>query len=112
MNQEQKEQRHHLQRMYGEVMSQSFRNLIALHRWYRVEKKRPLSPIEAENKQLLQEAVAKVLQSSDFANKAKLKAFSAWLATADISSGEDRILEDWWHEAKRKGEVRSSITYG
>jgi hypothetical protein len=112
VNQEQRAEKAHVQKLFGELMSQTFRNLIALHRWFRVEQKRQLTDEEQENKRLLQEAVAKVLQSSDPANKAKLKAFSAWLATADISSGENVILEDWHRDAKRKGEIRSPITYG
>ena len=112
MNQEQKAEKARLQLHFGELMSQTFRNLIALHRWFRVEKKRSLSPEEQENKRLLQEAVAKVLQASDPANKDKLKAFSGWLLNADISSGENVILEDWHREVKRRGEIASPITYG
>lgn len=115
MNAEQKAEKDRLQLLYGELMAQTFKNMIALHRWHRVEQRDgPLEPgsIQAKGKRLLQEAVAKVLQQSDPGNKAKLKAFSAWLASADLSSHDQLILEDWEREVKRRGEIRGSIVYG
>ena len=112
MNQEQKAEKVRLQTMFGELMWQTFANLIALHRWRRVEAVRRLRDSEEQNKRRLQEAVAKVLQQSDQGNKDRLKAFSAWLLNADITSSEDVILLDWWNEMKRRGQLRSPVTYG
>ena len=112
MTQEQKAERAHLQLLYGELMAQTFRNLIALHRWNRVGQKRLLDEDEESNKQFLQEAIAKVLQASDPGNKVKIKAMSAWLARADLSSNEMVIAQQFEREQKANGSIRSPIIYG
>ena len=112
MTQEQKAERARLQLLYGELMAQTFRNLIAMHRWNRVGQKRLLDEDEESNKQFLQEAVAKVLQASDPGNKVKIKAMSAWLARADLSSNEMVIAQQFEREQKANGSIRSPIIYG
>ena len=50
MNQEQKAEKVRLQTIFGELMWQTFANLIALHRWRRVEAVRRLRDSEEQNK--------------------------------------------------------------
>ena len=90
MNQEQKAEKERLQKLFGELMAQTFRNLIACHRLSRIRK---LDEDQERLKRFLQEAVAKVLQASDLANKEKIKAMSHWLSKADLSSSEQVIAE-------------------
>jgi hypothetical protein len=112
MTSEQKAEKARLQMMYGELMAQTFRNLIAVHRWSKVAQRRQLDEDEESNKRFLQEAVAKVLQASDPGNKLKIKAMSGWLAKADLSSNEMVIAQQFESEQKANGSIRSPITYG